>query len=241
MKALIRIIIAVSVWAVIYAAALYGIPALKFIVRITHSTALSKADFTQLTLLIVSLLLLLLLGRGSLSQFGFRGVKLGELLKPALFSLTAVFLMFILMNIAMVSTGMAPESAGRNSALEGSFLKIVLSVWITASVCEEIFHRGLIYGLLEPLKERGIRLGKIRLSLPVIIPAFLFGLGHLCLLNRMADVIVTAIVVAATLLGFIAGYYREKTGSLIPAIAAHITFNIVGYGIPALMMKMMGS
>lgn len=32
----------------------------------------------------------------------------------------------------------------------------------------------------------------------------------------------------AAVLGLIAGYYREKSGSLIPAIGAHMTFNIVG-------------
>jgi len=51
----------------------------------------------------------------------------------------------------------------------------------------------------------------------------------------MSYVIVISIVVSATLLGFIAGYYREKTGSLLPAIAAHITFNIVAFGIPTIM------
>ena len=70
--------------------------------------------------------------------------------------------------------------------------------------------------------------------------AVLFGLAHLCLIGRMPGAMLPVIVLSTTLLGFIAGYFREKTGSLIPAIAAHITFNIVGYGVPKLLQMLAG-
>jgi membrane protease YdiL (CAAX protease family) len=36
------------------------------------------------------------------------------------------------------------------------------------------------------------------------------------------------VIVLTTLLGLVAGYYREKTGSLIPAIIIHALFNVGG-------------
>ena len=49
-----------------------------------------------------------------------------------------------------------------------------------------------------------------------------------------------AILVSTTVLGFIAGYYREKTGSLLPAISAHTTFNIVGTLTPVVVNYIVG-
>jgi membrane protease YdiL (CAAX protease family) len=50
---------------------------------------------------------------------------------------------------------------------------------------------------------------------------------------------VALVVPTATILGFIAGYFREKTGSIVPAIVAHFVFNVVGAGIPMLGMLVM--
>jgi membrane protease YdiL (CAAX protease family) len=47
---------------------------------------------------------------------------------------------------------------------------------------------------------------------------------------------VVLIVISATALGFIAGYFRERTNSLMPAIAVHMTFNIVTGVFPQLLM-----
>jgi hypothetical protein len=114
-------------------------------------------------------------------------------------------------------------------------VKTIISIWLIASTCEEIFYRGLILSFLAPLKEYGFKLFRSHISVPVIVSAIGFGLGHLCLLNQMESIIVVGIVISATLLGFIAGYFREKTGSLVPAIAAHLTFNIVGFAIGSLL------
>ena len=112
--------------------------------------------------------------------------------------------------------------------MSGGVPRFVLSVVLLASICEEVFARGLVLGFLAPLKRYSLAVLRWRLSAPVLISALGFGLGHLCLLGSMDSRMVVLIVVNAAVLGLLAGYHREKTGSILPAIAVHMAFNIVG-------------
>lgn len=120
-----------------------------------------------------------------------------------------------------------------------SFVKVVVSVWLLASTAEEMLFRGLLLGALSPLSRRAWSVGRCRTSLPVVIAAVLFGLVHLGLLRVMAAPMVVLIVVMATVAGLVAGYYREKTGSLVPAVAAHFTFNVVSGGVVMILSRVM--
>jgi membrane protease YdiL (CAAX protease family) len=60
--------------------------------------------------------------------------------------------------------------------------------------------------------------------LPVLFSGLYFGLMHVVAINKLGP----PVIVLTTLLGLVAGYYREKTGSLIPAIIIHALFNIGG-------------
>jgi membrane protease YdiL (CAAX protease family) len=92
-----------------------------------------------------------------------------------------------------------------------------------------VLTRGLVQGFLEPLKDYGLRVFRLRLSIPVIVGAVFFGLMHLALLSTGADAAaVVTIALFAVVLGLIAGYYRESTGSLWPAILVHFLFNVWG-------------
>jgi membrane protease YdiL (CAAX protease family) len=62
------------------------------------------------------------------------------------------------------------------------------------------------------------------LSLPVIFGGLYFGMMHIVAIKRMGPLV----ILFTTLLGLVAGYYREKTKSLIPAIIIHALFNIGG-------------
>ena len=67
------------------------------------------------------------------------------------------------------------------------------------------------------------------LSLPVLAAAVFFSAMHLMLLTMHVDLVtVLVIVLVALLLGLLAGYYRERSGSLIPAIVAHTLANLTG-------------
>ena len=107
-----------------------------------------------------------------------------------------------------------------------SYLEFILAVWIWSSLAEEIFCRGLLQSLLSNLKH----IKFLRLSIPVIISGLFFGAMHLTLLNgNMGFWFVMLIVFNASVIGFVAAYYREKTGSLLIAFLIHFTANVVGY------------
>jgi membrane protease YdiL (CAAX protease family) len=100
---------------------------------------------------------------------------------------------------------------------------------VYASIAEEVLTRGLIQGYLNSYSNSGMQIANVFLSIPVLVGALFFGLMHLATLTLGLDFItVVATVVSATIVGIIAGYYCEKTGSLLPAILIHMLFNIAG-------------
>jgi membrane protease YdiL (CAAX protease family) len=87
-----------------------------------------------------------------------------------------------------------------------SFPSIVLWFWIVSSVAEEIF-------CLVSLLPSGV----------------LFGTLHLVMLSAgISRGSVAVIVVSTTALGLLAAWALAATGSLYPAIAAHVAFNVGG-------------
>jgi membrane protease YdiL (CAAX protease family) len=170
----------------------------------------------------ISLILILIVSKGKLRSFGFcrgKNYKTAQIIIPgtvAGVALAAVLHLF-------------PE--GSNSFhLDYSFAQTVIFVWLYASVSEELLTRGLIQSFLTPLADYGFTIFGVRISLPVLIGALFFGLMHAALLTTgMALFSVISIVVFSSVLGLIAGYHREQTGSLIPAIIVHALGNIGGY------------
>jgi membrane protease YdiL (CAAX protease family) len=233
MKNTVRLVLGILMGGCIYYLSLFVIPSFILPNESTKPSWISKGDITQISLLVFSLVLIYLFSKGNLSAYGFSPVKIKQLIKPVLISIPVPLVMIVVTIIMTIITGIIPK--GEHPAAKYGTVKTIISVWLIASTCEEIFNRGLILSFLAPLKEHGFKLFGSHISLPVTISAIGFGLGHLCLLNKMEGTVVTGIVVSATLLGFIAGYFREKTGSLVPAIAAHMTFNIVGFAIGSLL------
>jgi|GEM_PF-413915 len=242
-----KVVTAILLWALIYFGGLYFIPSLSPVRSLRETwTWLGSGDVTQSLFLNFSMTAMLAIGRGELGAFGFKAVRPGTLIKPVLISAGLSAGLFVLGMIAMVIIEGPPSSGGGGSAEGGmrevmpTFLKTVISIWIVASTCEEIFYRGLVQTLLDPLRWYGFKFLKIRLSAPVLISGVVFGLGHLCLLRMFGGVFLGQIIVSCTVVGVVAAYYREKTGSLLPAIAAHMTANVVGYTIPQILMRLAG-
>lgn len=174
------------------------------------------------TMWAVSLILILFLSRGKVRSFGFclgRNYKMAWILIPGAavgVALTTVLHLF-------------PEGS-RAFQPEYSFVQTVIFVWFYASVSEELLTRGLIQSFLAPLTEYGFAVFGIRISLPVLTGALFFGLMHAALLTTgMGLLPVMSIVVFAAVLGLIAGYHKEQTGSLIPAMLVHAFGNLGGY------------
>jgi len=238
MKRSVRILLGIGMWLIIYLLAVYLIPRVGFIAGfIAKADWLSKGEISQVSFLILSLALIVQLPGCDRKFYGFRGARVGQLVKPVALGVLVSVCFFILNFVVILISGMPGEQSGSPIA-DKSLLNFILTVVILASICEEIFSRGLVQSFLSPLREHGFRLFRL-FSLPVIICALLFGLGHLCLLRSLELRAVILIVISAMALGLIAGYYREKTGSLLPAVAVHMTFNIVSGVIPRLLMMAM--
>lgn len=172
-------------------------------------------------MLAASLVLILASSMGDPTRFGFRRAARSMYGAGVLWGLV----------LGAIATVVA-LSVGRGgvSVLGGLNLwQMVLLIWIFASVAEEILVRGYIQGYLEPLIDRGFTAFGVRISLPVLLCALFFSAMHLILLTTATPPLTVYIVmIFAFGLGLLAGYQREQTKSVIPAITAHIFFNVGG-------------
>jgi membrane protease YdiL (CAAX protease family) len=167
---------------------------------------------------ILSVLIALTLTRGKLKDYGFTKGK---------FQLTGRIFLWVIPTAILSVVGFIVSRSDQD--VKESFglfcLQDIIFVWIYASITEEIFTRGLLQSFLSPLTRYGINLSKkLRLSLPVLFSGLFFGMMHMVAIDKMGP----PVIVFTSALGIIAGYYREKTESLIPAIIIHALFNIGG-------------
>ena len=176
---------------------------------------------TEAAMLLASLLLILMVSRGRLPSYGFTWTSISSLSWSVLAGLAIGVLSGIVQSI--ISPEENPVAAGF------SFLQIVVIIWLCASTAEEVLTRGLVQGFLSPLAGRGFNVLRWRVSVPVLVSALFFGVMHLALLSQgTSPSLVFSIVASASVLGLVAGYAREKTGSLVPAILVHMFANIGG-------------
>jgi membrane protease YdiL (CAAX protease family) len=170
---------------------------------------------------VFSLILILILSKGKNPEYGFR---IGENLRLKQTIILGFIAGFIITSTTLYLPIKPPPGTEKFSFIQG-----VILIWFYASICEEVLTRGLIQGYLWPLKQFGFSFFGFRISIPVLVAALFFGGMHIALLTVGLDSFsVWAIVVSAFIMGIIAGYYREKTGSIIPAIIIHMLFNITG-------------
>ncbi|KPJ72659.1 hypothetical protein AMJ52_05655 [candidate division TA06 bacterium DG_78] len=228
---IIRIIIAIVLGLFV----LNGVPYIERLIALISRHAIDSLPWLMpvsesIAMVAFSILIILIINKGTLSHYGF---TLGENVRYV----KVIIVSFIVGIVTMLITGIAanilqsifPIGGGEHFASNYSFLETVFRVWILASISEEVLTRGLIQGFLMPLKKYGFKIFKRFMSVPILISALFFGAMHIMLLTTGMNVyMVLAVVVTCFILGLLAGYYREKTGSLIPAIIVHMVFNIGG-------------
>jgi membrane protease YdiL (CAAX protease family) len=191
------------------------------LLRIAKYNWLPPSFITHTLMLILSVLLMALFSKGRLSSYGFTMGSFRMTLAIVLWIIPASFLS-VLQFVAMRSGG--PTS----NMFNFSQAQVILFVWIYASICEEVFVRGLLQGYLFPLGQHKVTLfRRWPLSVPAIFGGLFFGAMHIVLWPKMGPLAIMPMSLA-TGLGIVAGYYREKTGSLFPAILIHCLFNIGG-------------
>ncbi len=170
-----------------------------------------------------ALLFSTILTKGKLFKHGYKFVKNNYLIKV----LSIVFISELVISFIF---SFFPITGKEQFDNQWSFLQIVFGVWIIASTTEELLCRGLIQSYLAPLQKYKLRIKSINLSLPIIISAIFFMLMHSTLiLDGMDKVLYAKLLISALSLGLIAGYFREKSGSVIPAIIAHSFANVCCY------------
>ena len=179
--------------------------------------------FTHSSMLVFSVMLILILNKGNIRGYGFTWNINFPLGKIILISLLLGFTASLIIELADVSMEEYTPTK------DFSFIEIIVYIWFWASICEEVLTRGLIQGFLSPVKHIGVKILRRFISLPVIAGALFFGAMHLMLLTLGTDIfVVLIIVIFAVILGFIAGYFKEQTNSLVPAILVHFCFNVGG-------------
>ncbi len=155
-------------------------------------------------------------------------------LRPILFG----FLATIIVNISMaiVTKILGGKIEPHPALMKLSPLQLFIFILIYASTIEEILFRGFLLNILKPLKTNGIVILKRKISVPVIISAFAFGLAHLFLIKDGVGVFfLIRVVIFTTFLGLIAGYYQEKYNNNFFAIIVHMSGNLLAV-IGALLM-----
>lgn len=164
-------------------------------------------------LLIAISLVLMKLTRRPFADFGFRRAT-----AKSKRWIAAGFALGALATILMLSSGLK----GLAGALKGYTLPMLMFwVWIVSSVSEEIFVRGWFQSTLA---HRGVSQ-----RAAVITSGALFGAMHLSLLMTDVERASVAMIVTFTfLLGLVCAYVRATRDSLMPAILAHVGFNVGG-------------
>ena len=207
-----------AVLAMGLAISVIALKAPAFFGKSESSPVWQHAAITHSFMWMLSIFLIVLLSRGYLSEYGFT---------KGSFRLTGGIFIWIIPTAILSVIGFIASRSGveLKGGLGLTLLQTIVFVWIYATIAEEIFTRGLLQSFLFPLSRYGINISKgLRLSLPVIFSGLYFGLMHIVAIKKMGPLV----IVLSTMLGMVAGYYREKTGSLIPALIIHALFNIGG-------------
>jgi membrane protease YdiL (CAAX protease family) len=184
---------------------------------------------TTLSELILSGLLISYMQSKGLMTFRLKLVQIKIVLRAILTAIIAFVIINILTVIVFKIFHISLQEK-MNPFLKFSPLQYFLFIFIFASIAEEILFRGFLLNMLESYSAFGLKIFKIKISIPVIISGLLFGLAHFILLATGAGLpFVLKIVFLTTSIGLLAGYFQEKydKNTLVP-IVVHMTVNGLG-------------
>jgi len=206
---------AITLTAAVALVALYAVK----IVHFPPGSFFPSSFVTHSLMLAMSVAAMLILSKRRLDLYGFtRGM----------YTFSPSILLWVLPT-AVLSIGPALASRG-GQATGGSFeftkIQTIVFIWVYASICEETLVRGLLQTLLSRSAKAGAAASRW-LNMPVVVSGLFFGAMHLVLIKQMG-LMAIPVILLATCLGFVVAHYREKTGSLLPAIIIHALFNIGG-------------
>ena len=217
-----RLVLAVGLAAAVALAALFA----SRLVRVPAASFFPSSFVTHSLMLALSVAAMFLISKGRLELYGFTEGTYRFSPRILLWVLPTAVLAIV---GAVTSHGQAPRGF-----IDLTKPQTIVFVWVYASICEEVLTRGLLQTLLSRGAEAGAANSRC-LSMPVVVSGLFFGAMHIVLVRFMGFGAIPVIVLA-TGLGLVAAHYREKTGSLIPAIVIHALFNI-GSSLPLWVMQ----
>lgn len=104
----------------------------------------------------------------------------------------------------------APEQISVDQPSAILLVMIGISVIVLAPIAEELLFRGVIF--------RGLR-NWAKPGVAIVVSAVFFGIAHL----------IPLVIPPIFVLGLLLAWIVETRGSLVPSIAAHVTFNVIGF------------
>ncbi len=196
----------------------------------------ARGFYLKLLMIVLSMAAILVLGKGDLRAYGFVGVGAFDWL-DFLWKSTATLAAGFAVFLGIVATISIRTQREPVAFPKESFRNHVLFIWIWSSLAEEVLTRGLLQSYLAPFGQTRFMLFGASISLPVLISALFFSAMHLGLLRKMTRYFVLALLFDTFVMGLVAGYYREQSGSLIPAVWVHMIGNMIG-SIPLLLSRL---
>lgn len=202
-------------------------PVSDFLVQSMELNFYTKNVVFKFFMLVYSLLAILMFNKGSFANYGFSFPNNFNYLGFGLrvMGISAAALVFGSLLFIAVLSHLFPTGNSTGFPQQESLFQMVLTVWIWSSLCEEVLVRGFIQGRIQNFQKYRF----LKLSLPVVVSGLFFGAMHLSLIKAgMGAWFVAFIVFNTSVLGIVAAYYREKSGSLFPAFLAHFLANFIG-------------
>lgn len=193
------------------------------------SSPVPKIMTTQGLELLLALAAIAVLGKGKFADYGFCLPEADRSAPGGKVRYGLSVLVALLLGALATTAVLALGGNGNPVARQLSIPQMMLFVWVFSSIIEEVFTRGFLQGHLSVLSGKHVQPFGLRIELPVLISALFFACMHLILPFTGADATTTVVTFLFTLsIGFLAGHLRAKTGSLLPAIGAHMLANIGG-------------
>lgn len=210
-----RPVLALALAVAVCLAALYAVR----IVRVPPGSFFPSPFVTHSLMLVLSVAAMWLISKGQLDLYGFT---------KGTYEFSPRILLWVLPTavLSIVPALASPNGQGPRAFIEFTKPQTIIFVWGYASICEETLVRGLLQTLLSEAAKVGA-VGRYRLSMPVLVSGLFFGSMHIVLVKQMG-IAAVPVILLAVFLGLVAARYREKTGSLLPAIIVHALFNIGG-------------
>jgi membrane protease YdiL (CAAX protease family) len=189
---------------------------------LTLNTFLVAAMSTQVPMLLVVYARFVAPGAVSWQELGLRPMSLDRVLRVGLTTGLVGLIMTVVLQLILQQVGLRANQVEQfdfvRSAGTAGFALVLTSAAVTAPFVEELFFRGMLFGLLRRRHQpwvayvvSGVLFAALHLVPMVMNPAQMAGLG-----------------IGIFALGTLLAWTYQRTGSLYPSMVAHAVNNATG-------------